>query len=992
MGAKQWLDYCLRRREKPRQQKFMLKALKLFGLALAAMPFWIPLHVDGQSVIHVPGDVASLQAAIDTVPDGGVIELAAGSYNAPSGGFTIYDPARGFTIRAAQNAGVLLDGYGSTDIVRVGNHTNGTGRVIIFERLTFANGLTNSNFLGGAMTLASTDAAFINCTFQNNAADPSLTGGGALWIDTSNVAFQSCKWVSNRSKNYGGAMSVLNSTVSLLGCEFTDNRTNHPGHSTNSAGGAMLVNGSTVRIAHCRFENNQSGYVAGAIYALGHWQDPLSTPAVDLQVTDSLFIGNVAQRDPSVNFPPPAAGGAIHVEDQTTAKFSNCRFLNNVARQGGAVSSYRAITEFDGCVFKNNQATGANMDESLGGAIIILSSDNVDPSTDYGTINRRTAQLIMRDSLIQGTVGQTSARQGGGIFASGDLAAAFGIPPFAQNGTPESNHAVVNLTRVAFSNLIAPGDLSQGTGNGAAFMGDFATLNADNIIVENCNATSYGGGFKFGSHSTVNINSSTIAQNTSGAAGAALTMFGGVLSLDHCNIVGNQISGANGAAIVSGPIPAGGGIPAADMNGLIQNCVFSNNSGGATIYDGEGYPSTGPFNRLQYSSNLFFGASHVLYSDVAGSNTVPQLNTLRMSRPDGSVTVKAPAANTVPTSAPVVGALLMVPKTVLQSGAVGEPVPIAADLVYAFNGAGASLDGATLSNPANVVPTSVDGVHTLIVGGASFATAAAPPGVATNIATRLPVGTGQNVLIAGFIIQGPAPKRVLVRAVGPSIASLPGTLKDPVLELHDSTTGATIANNDNWRFSQIGGAIGSNQVVEVLASGLAPTDNAEPAIIATLNPGPYTAVVQGAAGGTGVAVVQVYDLDSSPVSTLANISTRGFVQTGDNVMFGGFIIQGGAGPTKIVVRGLGPSLAASGITNPVSDPALEVYNGNGALVSSNDNWADTQRGEISALGFQPSSAAESAILFNSLARGAYTAILRGKNGTGIGLIEVYVFQ
>jgi hypothetical protein len=334
----------------------------------------------------------------------------------------------------------------------------------------------------------------------------------------------------------------------------------------------------------------------------------------------------------------------------------------------------------------------------------------------------------------------------------------------------------------------------------------------------------------------------------------------------------------------------------------------------------------------------------------------------------------------------------MLPKTVVQSGAVGETVPIAADLVYAFNGAAASLDGAALQAAANVVPTGVDGVHTLTVGGSSFATAPASPGIAANIATRLPVGAGQNVLIAGFIIQGPSPKRVLIRADGPSITSLPGTLRDPVLELHDSATGATIANNDNWRLSQIGGAIGSNQVVEVLGSGLAPTDSSEPAIIATLNPGAYTAIVRGATGGTGIAVVQVYDLDSSPASTLANISTRGFVQTGDNVMFGGFILLGGPGATKVVVRGLGPSLAAAGITNPLSDPVLEVYNGNGGLVSSNDNWGDTQRAEISALGFQPSSAAESTILFNNLARGPYTAILRGKNEAGIGLIEVYVFQ
>ncbi len=251
-----------------------------------------------------------------------------------------------------------------------------------------------------------------------------------------------------------------------------------------------------------------------------------------------------------------------------------------------------------------------------------------------------------------------------------------------------------------------------------------------------------------------------------------------------------------------------------------------------------------------------------------------------------------------------------------------------------------------------------------------------------NISTRMKVLSGDNVLIAGFIVKGSSgsSKKVLIRGIGPSLSNvgISGTLSDPLLELHQPD--GSVVTNDNWQDGD----------VSQIPNGFAPGDPRESVIVATLTPGNYTAIVKGAHGETGIGLAEVYDLDSSSAAKLANISTRGFIDTGDNVMIGGFII-GGTEPATILVRAIGPTLTTFGVQGALDDPMLELHDANGSSIS-NDNWRETQENEITATTIPPGNDREPAILA-TLVPGAYTAVVRGKNNTtGIGLVEAYNLQ
>jgi hypothetical protein len=254
-----------------------------------------------------------------------------------------------------------------------------------------------------------------------------------------------------------------------------------------------------------------------------------------------------------------------------------------------------------------------------------------------------------------------------------------------------------------------------------------------------------------------------------------------------------------------------------------------------------------------------------------------------------------------------------------------------------------------------------------------------PSAKLVNISTRLPVLGGDNVLIGGFIVTGPQPKKVILRALGPSLP-LAGALANPVLELYQGDT--LLEFNDNW--------MDSPNKQAIIDSTVPPTNPLEAAIVRTVTQGGYTAIVRGLNNGTGIGIVEAYDLDQAANSELANISTRGFVQTGDNVLIAGTIIIGQA--QRIIIRALGPSLTVPGA---LADPTLELRNGNGALLDSNDNWKDsTHKQAIIDSTIPPTNDSESAIVATLPGGGLqYTAIVRGANSsTGVAVVEIYVLN
>jgi hypothetical protein len=338
-----------------------------------------------------------------------------------------------------------------------------------------------------------------------------------------------------------------------------------------------------------------------------------------------------------------------------------------------------------------------------------------------------------------------------------------------------------------------------------------------------------------------------------------------------------------------------------------------------------------------------------------------------------------------------------------QDGSRGVSAELYDPASGTWNTTGRLTDG-RYSHTAVLLPDGMVLVAGGIVAGIDYVLASAelytsaPPSYLANISTRGFVQTGDNVMIGGFIVQGTQGKRVIIRAIGPELSQygVPNPLFNPTLELHDGT-GALIASNDNWQHTVIGGIITSNQVREIMGSGYAPGDGRESAIIAELTPGNYTAIVRGVHNMTGVALVEVYDLSPGIGSILRNISSRAFVQTGDNVMIGGFIVRG-TQAKRVIVRAIGPSLARYGVPNPLADPTLELHDGSGALIASNDNWQQTIIGgvitgdqvkDIRSSGLAPGQPSESAIIA-TLPPGNYTAIVRGKNIiVGVALVEVY---
>jgi hypothetical protein len=480
---------------------------------------------------------------------------------------------------------------------------------------------------------------------------------------------------------------------------------------------------------------------------------------------------------------------------------------------------------------------------------------------------------------------------------------------------------------------------------------------------------------------------STSFNDSSTADSATLVATVGAKFAEASAIVFNDASSAGNAILIANGIPDG------DYYGTGGRIIFNDASTGGTarvevFYNGKldiggRRPGVtigsieGSGNVLLGTNRLTIGANNINTSFsgvISGSGLLSKIGS-------GVLTLQANdcIADTV--------GLILVSGSTIKLDFTGPPDVIASLKV---NGVPQppGIYGGPMSGAPNILPEFA-GSGTVSVG---------PVSTLGNISTRAFVQTGDNVVIGGFMVQGSEPKRVIIRAIGPELTQygVPNVLANPSLELHDGT-GALIASNDSWLHTIIGGIITNDQVRDIRNSGYAPGDARESAIIADLPAGNYTAIVRGVSDATGVALVDVYDLTPEANSILANISTRSFVQTGDNVMIGGFIVQG-AQPKRVIVRAIGPELTQYRVPNAMVNPTLELYDANGTLIASNNNWRTTiiggvitsdQRGDIRNSGYAPEDGRESAIIAY-LPPGNYTAIVRGVNNTtGVALVEVY---
>jgi hypothetical protein len=611
------------------------------------------------------------------------------------------------------------------------------------------------------------------------------------------------------------------------------------------------------------------------------------------------------------------------------------------------------------------------------------------------------------------------------VFASNSASFTLHVSPFGASG----------------GELIISGT---GVTNNSSVLQTFVARNEGQIIFTNASTAAsahmsiVNGGFSISSEDSTG---STIFNNTASAAGASIenfdasgfdgdigrTIFNGASTADHASISNHGAGGSHGAGgqtifndtstAANASIDNFDSSPASTADSALTIFNDASTAGHATITShGDNFAggtifndsSTGGTARVKLFDNGYLDIrnhqSGLTVGSIEGSgNVLLGANDLSVGSRNintsfsgvisgsGSLTKIGSGVLTLQANdciADTVG-LILISGSVIKLDFAGPPDVIASLKV---NGVPQppGVYGGPMSGAPHILPE-FDGLGTVEAG---------PISTLGNISTRAFVQTGDNVVIGGFIIQGAEAKRVVIRAIGPELGAppynIPNALANPTLELHDGT-GALIASNNNWVATIIGGIITSDQVAAIRASGYAPGDPRESAMIVNLPPGNYTAIVRGVANTTGVALAEVYDLTPAPNSILGNISTRSFVQTGDNVMIGGVIVQG-TEPKRVIVRAIGPELTQYGVPNPLADPTLELHDSTGALIASNDNWQHTiiggiitsdQVAAIRASGHAPGDPRESAIIA-TLQPGNYTAIVRGVNNTtGVALVEVY---
>jgi hypothetical protein len=917
--------------------------------------------------------------------------------------------------------------------------------------------VANGQALGGAIFNNNVGTLTIrDSEITANFCDSDTPEGGGIW-NTGTVNLTNCTVSNNQlfvshTNNAGAGAGIYNvrigsngvfgaATVNLVSCTINNNNFLSPADpsDTGIGGGIYKSSDSPVNIRNTIVAQNLAPTVGEDVYSGNN--NPVASQGHNLiGITNGSTGWNTTANDPNPDFTGTAAQPLVPGLVDPDGSFSpvnNGGPTNTVA----LLSTSAAIDRGDDVVLSapynfTTDQRGPGFARKLAAHTDIgafeLDQPQVGPDFVVTTTDEHSDGLCgIADCTLIEAINASNANASANTitFAPGVAGTIFNsvapgrsitrpltiIGPGARTLTIDGKGKARMFNILSDAGSVAISGLTLANGKAASASGfngwGGAILNAASLTLTDCTLSGnscvvHGGAIlnngSGSGNATLNLNNCTLTGNSATMSGGAIFNLAsasghGTMNLTNCTLSGNFASQYGGAIYTDGTNAGNAAV-------TLTNCTFSQNT--ATLGAGGIYNDA--FNQGQAQGTATLTIRNTIFRAGAnnGANLVNETGTITSQGSNLSSDAAGGDATTGP------GGFLN------QAGDIRNTDP----MLDSLQSNGGSTDTVALLEGSPAIDAGNDAfapstdqrgqprVGVSDIGAFEFTPVPPPtptptptpastptptPGSLGNVSTRLQVGTGDNVLFAGFIIQGNASKTLLIRSAGPSLTSfgLPGALGNPQLELHDANS--TIATNDDWQTTQLGGVITSDQVAAIQNSGAAPSDPAEPAIIATLPAGGYTAIVQGVGGTQGVATVEVYDLSADNGAILANISTRGFIQTGDNVMIGGFIVVGQS--STVLIRATGPSLVPFGINNALANPQLELHDADGTL-AGNDDWQTTQvggvitgdqSGAIENSGLAPRDPAESAIIA-TLAPGNYTAIAQGVNGgTGVGIVEVF---
>jgi hypothetical protein len=882
-----------------------------------------------------------------------------------------------------------------------GNHGINGGGVVNTSAATLSlnNSTISGNSAGDGGGIANDGNLNItNCTISGNSATPALfdTGSG------------------------GGIYSRSGSSVTIINSTISDNHANGAGGGTGGArgaGGGFYNDGSTVMVKNTIIARNTS------MISEPDFRGTLTSQGYNLigNASGTIITGDATGNQLNVD---PKLGP---LQDNGGPTKTHALQATSTAVDAGQSSGFQAdqrglFRPIDSPTVGNpNGGDGSDIgayelqDDQLPGCgnnVVVNNNDSGPGSLRAVIASVCTGETITFASSVVSPINLTS----GELLINKALAIS---GPGAKLLTVQHDPGVASKFRIFNITASGPVTLSGLTiakGNPGANGGGIYHLNPGKLTVSGCaisgntlnrdgiTATDGGGIYNY-PDTAVDVINSTISGNTAVNDGAGILMVQGKLTILNSTVSGNAAGGSGGGI-------SGSNVSTVGNNLIVTNSTITNNSAGT---GGGIYAKVGIFGNpsvIVTAKNTIIAKNTAsngpdVYGNMAsqGFNILGNTSGVGVTPTTGDQLAVDPKLDSLKDNGgPTQTHNLFADSTAIDRGNSsgsttdqrGFVRPIDLPDVLNVDGGDGSDIGAFEVSLATVTPTptatpspgetvtpSPTSTPTPDETVTPSPTATATPtpsssGALGNISTRLRVETGDNVLIGGFIITGTQQKRLIIRAIGPSLP-VSDALADPVLEIYDSG-GNLLITNDNW--------IDSSNKQEIIDSKIPPGNDLESAVVGIAPPGAYTAIVRGVNGGTGVGLVEVYDLDPAADSKLANISTRGLVQTGDNVMIGGLFVVGETSQ-KVIIRAIGPSLPVAG---KLLDPMLELRNGNGSLLASNDNWRTDQEADIIATTVPPSEDAEAAIV-RTLAPGPYTAIVRGVNeATGVALVEVYALQ